>query len=62
MLLNRSPLVIASPFTPALATKVDFATGAGARVVAAGDVNRDVKRDLAVTNEIAGTVSVLLGQ
>jgi len=49
-------------FTPALATKVDFATGAGARAIATGDVNRDGKRDLAVTNETAGTVSILLGQ
>jgi hypothetical protein len=41
--------------------KTDFATGATPVAVALGDLNRDGKLDLVVTNQGANTVSVLLG-
>ncbi len=41
--------------------KTDFATGAAPHSVAIGDFNGDVKPDLAVANNGASTVSILLG-
>ena len=41
------------------ATKIDYATGAGARDEAIADVNGDGRLDVIVAN--ANTVSVLLG-
>jgi hypothetical protein len=48
--------------TPAVAfSKSDFATGASPSSVVTADFNGDGKLDLAVTNFVANTVSVLLG-
>ena len=41
------------------AARVDFATGSNPFSVAIGDLNGDGKPDLAVANQVAGTVSVL---
>jgi len=46
--------------TPSFAAKVDFATGTNPRSIAVGDFNGEGKRDLAVANQNANTVSVLL--
>jgi len=45
--------------TPTFATKVDFAAGTNPQSVVIGDVNRDGKRDLAITNYESDDVSVL---
>jgi len=41
------------------ATNVDFAAGTGPYSVAIGDLNGDGRADLAVANQIDGTVSVI---
>ena len=46
--------------TPTFAAQQTFATGTGPAALAVGDFNGDGKPDLAVVNQTAGTVSVLL--
>lgn len=50
----------ANATTPSFAAKKDFPTGSGPRYVAVGDFNGDGKPDLAVANQIATTVGVLI--
>src|SRR5438045_1325268 len=58
--LLKSPRVAASgPVT--FAAHNDFATGSIPVAVATGDFNGDGKMDLATANEIASTVSIMLG-
>ena len=51
----------ASGATCTFAPAVNYATGNSPNSVAVGDVNRDGKLDLAITNGLSNTVSILLG-
>ncbi|MFQ5552822.1 MAG: FG-GAP repeat domain-containing protein [Thermoplasmata archaeon] len=55
--LSPTPFSPSGSFGPAM----NFATGAGPSSVAIGDLNRDGRADLALANDNANTVSVLLG-
>ena len=46
--------------TAAFAARQDYATGAQPRSIAVGDLNGDGKQDLAIANELGGSVTVMM--
>jgi hypothetical protein len=57
ILLNTTPT---GGTTPSFATQGTFPTGSGPRSVSLGDINGDMKLDIAVANEYDNTASILL--
>ena len=58
---NFALFEITTPVTALGFTRTDFTAGAGPAAIVAGDFDGNGKMDLAVANQTAGTVSVLLG-